>query len=147
MIAAVLPFPAWWWTGTGGRWRVLGRRTAALLAFRKREYRTVVVAPGEGLTVVMERTGPGLPLPRCGKPTDRWTFQVRGAGAGREFRDIDYRGRSYSVRTRSGRHKLQHGRGPLWSYGVPSGRYLEQAADAEAARKLDVWMDRVCVAR
>ena len=170
---------------TGASGRVTGRTTAALLAFRKREYRTVVVAPGEGLTVVMERTGTELPLPRCGKPADGWTFQVRGAGAGREFHDIDYWGRSYRVKTRSGRHDLRHGRGPHWSYGVPPARYLEQAAeyeertygditaargvlrdgtrwrylgvfgesvsyetaDAEAARKLDVWMDRACVAR
>ena len=31
---------------TGASGRVTGRTTAALLAFRKREYQTVVVAPG-----------------------------------------------------------------------------------------------------
>lgn len=63
---------------TGANGRVAGRTTSALLAFRKREYQAAIVAPREGLTVVMRRTGPELPLPRCGKPGDGWTFQVRG---------------------------------------------------------------------
>lgn len=165
---------------TGANGRVAGRTTSPLLAFRKREYQAVIVAPREGFTVVMRRTGPELPLPRCGKPGDGWTFQVRGAGPGREFHDIDYRGRSYRVKTRSGWHSLRHGRGPLWSFGAPSGRYLEQAVEYEersfgditaargvlrdgtrwrylgvfgesvgyeTARRLDLWMDRVCVKR
>jgi hypothetical protein len=109
---------------------VTGRAATGLrIAFRKTGFRAAVVAPALGLVVTMQPAD-RPPFPRC-KERRETTFQLPGAGEGAAFRDVDYNGRAYMVKTSSGKHYLQHGHGPMWSSGVPPGRYLEMSASYE----------------
>lgn len=137
----------WWWIRRGSPWRELSlrrplagrrpRRVAACggatnglwLAFRKLGYRAVIVKPAEELNVVMERAAPA-PFPRC-KEGAGTAFQLPLAAEGTPFHDVDYNGRTYTVKTNRGKHYLRHGHGPMWSNGLPSGLYLEQSTSYE----------------
>lgn len=109
--------------------RVAGEATGLRVAFRKTGFRAVVVAPALGLVVTMQPAD-RPPFPRC-RERHETTFQLPAAGEGAGFRDVDYNGRAYTVRTSGGKQYLQHGHGPMWSSGVPPGRYLEMSASYE----------------
>lgn len=114
---------------TGADGRVAGQATGLRVAFRKVGFRAVVVAPALGLVVTMQPAD-RPPFPRCRERRET-TFQLPGAGEGAGFRDVDYNGRDYMVKTSNGKHYLQHGHGPMWSSGVPPGRYLDTSASYE----------------
>ena len=114
---------------TGADGRVAGEATGLRIAFRKTGFRAVVVAPALDLVVTMQPAD-RPPFPRCRERRET-AFQLPSAGEGAGFRDVDYNGRTHSVKTSSGKHYLQHGHGPMWSSGVPPGRYLDTSASYE----------------
>ena len=73
--------------------------------------------------MVMERAV-AAPFPRC-KAGAGTAFQLPLAGEGRPFHDVDYNGRTYTVKTSSGKHYLRHGYGPMWGVGEPLPHYLQ----------------------
>lgn len=112
---------------TGEDGRVAGTTQSPRLAFRKAEYRAVIVAPAEGILIVLERAGQAPLGPCASRRRDRTRFQLPGARGGARFRDIDYSGVAYSIKTATGKHRLEHGYGPMWSQGAPVARWLEQS--------------------
>ena len=114
---------------TGADGRVAGETTGLRIAFRKMGFRAVVVPPALGLVVTMQPSD-RPPFPRCRERRET-VFQLPSAGEGAGFRDVDYNGRDYMVKTSSGKHYLRHGHGPMWSSGAPPVRYLDTSVSYE----------------
>jgi hypothetical protein len=110
-----------------------GYTSSSILVFRRLGYRSVVVKPAEGLRIEMEPVSP-WPFKTCPR---KWNtggsviFQFPGRGPDWPFRDVDYSGSNYIVKTRSGDHYLRHGYGPLWSGGTPSNYLIHPSTKYE----------------
>ncbi|MBL8239575.1 MAG: carboxypeptidase regulatory-like domain-containing protein [Bryobacterales bacterium] len=125
------------WTVTAADGRFKGSSSSPRLAFRKAGYQTVIVKPAEGMVIVMpSAAAPAITRCRWERNWDGTRFELPGNG-GREFHDVDYSGRSYEVKTATGRHYLQHGHGPLWSFGNPEESDLRKSVEYEETRYKD----------
>jgi hypothetical protein len=125
------------WSATGADGRIKGTTSSPRLAFRKAGYQTVITRPLEGVVIVMPPAAASA-VPRCrwrkGSANTRFELPERG---GHAFRDIDYNGRAYEVKTATGKHYLQHGYGPMWSFGTPSEMRLRDSTTYEEIRYKD----------
>jgi hypothetical protein len=54
---------------------------------------------------------------------------VDGVSADGRGRDADYVTRAYSVKTKGGSNAIVHGRGPMWSFGIPTSTDVWQSAE------------------
>jgi hypothetical protein len=125
------------WAVTAADGRFQGSSSSPRLAFRRAGYQTVIVKPAEGMVIVLPPAAAPA-IPRC-----RWRRNPAGTrfelpdGESQAFRDIDYNGRAYTVKTGTGTHSLDHGYGPMWSSGTPSEVRLRNSIVYEEARYKD----------
>jgi hypothetical protein len=92
------------WAVTAADGRFQGSSSSPRLAFRRAGYQTVIVKPAEGMVIVLPPAAAPA-IPRC-----RWRRNPAGTrfelpdGESQAFRDIDYNGRAYTVKTGTGTH-------------------------------------------
>lgn len=125
------------WSATGADGRIKGTTNSPRMAFRKAGYQTVITKPAEGAVIVMQpAAAPAVPRCRWDRNWANTRFELPD-GDGHAFSDIDYSGRAYEVKTATGRHYLQHGYGPLWSFGTPGDMNLRDSISYEEIRYKD----------
>jgi len=70
--------------------------------------------------------------------------ETPGVKVGRQGADVDYQARGYFVKTKQRERGIRHGRGPMWTLGIPSNHYVWQSVnysettyDDEGSRIID----------
>ena len=99
---------------------------APALVVRKEGFQAQLVRPAENVRVVMQTDRATWSLPTCSGKTDLIGLDLfkfprtTTVAAGETVFGVDYRARDYVVKTDLASKKITHGKGPSWSFGMPS---------------------------
>lgn len=121
-----------------------GQSSAARIVFRANGFQSVVVAPTQGLRIVMRPVQPP-PFPDCAYNPSNYLAEYRKetflqflAAKPDKFRqDEDYRENVYLISTVTGRHAMIHGWGPNYSHGTPGNYFLFHVFQEYAERTFE----------